>query len=39
MKVIYEELNTKEGEAKIYKIEKTRQRSRQDKQSINMIKD
>lgn len=36
---LYEELNTKEGEAKIYKLAKARQRSRQDKQSVNMIKD
>jgi len=39
VKHIYDELNTKEREAKIYKIAKARQRSRQDKQSINMIKD
>jgi len=39
VKHIYDELNTKEGEAKIYKIAKARQRSRQDKHSINMIKD
>jgi hypothetical protein len=39
MKLIYEELNTMEGEAKIYKIAKARQRNRQDKQSIKMIKD
>ena len=36
---LYEELNTKEGEAKIYKIAKTRQRKRMDKQAVNMIKD
>lgn len=36
---IYDELNTKEGEAKIYKIAKARQRSRQDRQAVNMIKD
>src|SRR6218665_3286964 len=30
---LYEELNTKEGEAKIYKIAKTRQRKRMDKQA------
>ena len=35
---IYDELNTKEGEAKIYKIAKARQRSRQDKQAVNIIK-
>src|ERR1700733_2360735 len=36
---LYEELSTKEGEAKIYKIAKTRQRNRMDKQAVNMIKD
>ncbi len=36
---MYQELNTKEGEDKIYKIAKARQRSRQDKQSTNVIKD
>jgi len=39
MKLIYEELNTKECEEKSYKIAKARQRSRQYKQSINMIED
>jgi len=41
MKLIYEneKLNIKEGEAKINKITKARQRRRQDKQSINIIKD
>ncbi len=32
-------MDTKEGENKIYKIAKARQRSRQDKQSVNIIKD
>src|SRR6218665_876767 len=36
---LYEELNTKEGEAKIYKTAKTRQRNRMNKQAVNMIKD
>src|SRR6218665_3872455 len=36
---LYEELNTKDGEAKIYKIAKTRQRNRMNKQAVNMIKD
>ena len=36
---MYQELNTKEGEDKMYKIAKARQRSRQDKQSTNVIKD
>ena len=36
---LYEELNTKEGEAKIYKIAKARQKSWQDKQSVNIVKD
>ena len=36
---MYQELNTKEGEDKIYKIAKARQRRRQDKQSTNVIKD
>src|SRR6218665_608356 len=36
---MYQELNTKEGEDKIYKIAKGRQRSRQDKLSTNVIKD
>ena len=36
MKHIYEELNAKEGEAKIYKIAKARQKSTQDKQSVKI---
>ena len=39
MKHIYDELNTKEGEAKIYKIAKARQKSRQDTKSVNIIRD
>jgi len=36
---IYDELDTKEGQVKIYKIAKARQRSRQDKMAVNIIKD
>ena len=38
-KHIYEELDTKEGQAKICKIAKARQRSRQDKHSCNLVKE
>ena len=38
-KHIYDELDTKEGQVKIYKIAKARQRSRQDKMAVNIIKD
>jgi len=38
-KHIYDVLDTKEGQVKIYKIAKVRQRTRQDKLSINTIKD
>ena len=34
-----DELDTKEGQVKIYKIAKARQRSRQDKMAVNIIKD
>jgi len=38
-KHIRDELDTKEGQVKIYKIAKARQRSRQDKMAINIVKD
>ena len=38
-KHIYDELDTKEGQVKIYNIAKARQRSRQDKMAVNIIKD
>jgi len=38
-KHIYDELHMKEGQVKIYKIAKARQRSRQDKMAVNIIKD
>ena len=38
-KHIYDDLDTKEGQVKTYKIAKVRQRTRQDKLSINTIKD
>ena len=39
LKQLYDDLNTKEGEEKIFKIAKARQRSRLDKQAVNIIKD
>jgi len=38
-KHIYDELDTKEGQMKIYKIAKARQKSRQDKMLMGVIKD
>jgi len=38
-KHMHDELNTEEEQVKIYKIEKARQRSTQDKMAVNIIKD
>lgn len=39
LKQIYEKLDTKKGEEKIYKLAKTRQRSGQAKQSVSISED